>query len=90
MTSNQIAYQTLLESKRANQAKELENFRSNSAREAETRRANVASESIAAKREAHDYELGQKNIEHKWYDTNKRSYDNLVKSSFNLLGKFIP
>lgn len=90
MTSNQIAYQTLLESKRANQAKELENYRSNTAKEAEMHRANVASEAVAQAREAHDYELGQKDLEHRYYDTNTKSNDNLVKSSFNLLGKLIP
>lgn len=89
MTSNQIAYQTLLESRRANQAKELENYRSNTAKEAETHRANTASEAVAQAREAHEYELGQKDLEHRWYDTNRRSFDNMLKSSFNLIGSLI-
>lgn len=47
MTQNQIAYWTLEETKRSNQARETETNRSNSAREAEEHRKNVASEDIA-------------------------------------------
>lgn len=89
MTSNQIAYQSLLETRRANQAKELENYRSNSAKETETHRANVAAERVAQARETHDYELGQKELEHKWYDTNRRSFDNLMSSSMKLIGSIV-
>lgn len=44
MTTNQIAYQRLLEESRANQAQEAELRRSNLARETETNRSNVAKE----------------------------------------------
>lgn len=44
MTTNQVAYQNLLEAQRANKAREDENRRSNIAREVETNRSNVAKE----------------------------------------------
>lgn len=44
MTTNQIAYHSLLEQRRSNQERERENFRSNLAREGETYRSNVAKE----------------------------------------------
>lgn len=47
MTANQIAYQAMRETQRANMAREAETERANKAREGETYRANVASEDIA-------------------------------------------
>lgn len=44
MTRNQIEYRSILETERANKAKESENERSNLAKEAETHRSNVANE----------------------------------------------
>lgn len=44
MTQNQIAYHTLQETIRSNQAREGETTRSNVARETETRRSNIANE----------------------------------------------
>lgn len=44
MTQNQIAYQSLLEQKRSNLAREIETNRSNLANEVETHRANFAKE----------------------------------------------
>lgn len=52
MTANQIAYQNLLETQRANVVKENENARSNMAREYETNRSNLANEAIARERNA--------------------------------------
>lgn len=48
MTSNQIAYQNMLENQRHNVAAEFETARSNKAREAETRRSNLANEDLKA------------------------------------------
>lgn len=44
MTANQIAYQNMLEGKRANREREKENYRSNFARETEENRSNLAKE----------------------------------------------
>lgn len=49
MTANQISYWNLLETQRANKAKEFENNRSNVARETENTRTNVANENIKNK-----------------------------------------
>lgn len=46
MTANQIAYWNLVETKRANQAKEMETNRSNVAKETETQRHNVEQEQL--------------------------------------------
>lgn len=47
MTANQIAYQAMKETQRANIARETETERANRAREGETHRSNVTSEDIA-------------------------------------------
>ena len=50
MTQMQVAYWTLQEEKRANQAKEQELHRSNVTKETETQRANLANESLTRER----------------------------------------
>lgn len=50
MTQMQVAYWTLQEEKRANQAKEQELHRSNVAKETETNRANLATERLTRER----------------------------------------
>lgn len=47
VTTNQIAYQNYLETRRANQAREQETARSNLAKEYETKRSNIAQENIS-------------------------------------------
>lgn len=78
MTANQIAWQNMLETRRANVARELETNRSNVARETETNRANVAKEGETKRHNvATEVEAGRHN----------RSTESLGFSNLSELGR---
>jgi hypothetical protein len=71
MTQNQIAYQNLKETQRANLAREIETRRSNIARETETKRSNIQSETIGFGN------LNQRIFEY----SDQAAFDKLVKTA---------
>lgn len=99
MTNNQLLYQQILETSRANRAKEIENERSNRAQELELNRSNLVKEAEIERHNKKEERTKSGELANKWVNTSLNFVSNLADtaakvftdaSKASALGNFIP
>lgn len=99
MTNNQLLYQQILETSRANRAKEAETERSNRAQELELNRSNLVKEAETERHDRQQERTKSGELANKWVNTGVGFVSDLIGSATKVFtdaskaaaaGNFIP